>query len=190
MPQQPHTPRTPLAELSPNTRSRVVSARDYGNRFSEIAKREGLNPATCRSIFRNAPKQDSCKSRPRSGRPRIIDPRDGRRLFRAIAINPKITAKQLRVETLPEMSDKTIYRFLKDSGLQKWRCKKRPLLDDNKAATWLRWALLHDNMPPAYWRRLVWSDECSVERGKGGSWNFVYRKRGKDKRGFKAHYYD
>ena len=179
MPPQPKTPRTPLAELSPNTRSRVVSARDHGIRYSAIAEKENLNPSTCRSIFKNASNQASCKTRPRSGRPRTITPRDGRRIFRALTTNPKITASQLRIEVLPKASNKTIYRFLKESGIQKWRCKKRPLLDEEKAAARLQWALTHDNKPPAYWKRWVWSDECSIERGKGGSWDFVYRKRGK-----------
>lgn len=178
MPRQPRTPRTPLCELSPNTRSRVVSARDYGIRYSDISEKENLNPSTCRSVFKNATNQASCKTRPRTGRPQKLTLRDKRCIMRQIAIEPKITAAQLRTGVAPHVSQKTIYRFLKESGIQKWRCKKRPLLDDNKAAARLQWALLHDNKPLSYWRRWVWSDECSIERGKGGSWDFVYRKRG------------
>jgi hypothetical protein len=179
MNQPPRTPRIPLCEVSPNSRSRVVAARDYGARWSEISQKENLPYSTCRSIFKYASHQASCKSKPRNGRPSLITPRDGRALFRAIANNPKITATELRAEVLPTVSADTIYRYLKKSGLQKWRCKKRPLLDNEKAAVRLQWALLHDNQPPAYWKRWVWSDECSIERGKGGKWDFVYRKRGK-----------
>jgi hypothetical protein len=119
MPQLPHTPRVPLAELSPNTRSRVVAARDYGNRFSGIGRKENLNPVTCRSIFKNAPNQASCKTNPCSGRPLKLNPRDHRRIFRVIAQDPKITAAQLHVECNLGISKKTIYRFLKKSGIQK-----------------------------------------------------------------------
>jgi hypothetical protein len=80
---------------------------------------------------------------------------------------------------MPNVSKNTITRYLQKSGIQKWRCRKRPLLNDTKAAARLQWALLHDNKPDTYWRRWVWSDECSIERGKGGAWDFVYRKRGK-----------
>jgi hypothetical protein len=41
-----------------------------------------------------------------------------RQLLRAIAVNPKITVAQLRVEVAPELSMKTIYRYLKKSGIQ------------------------------------------------------------------------
>jgi hypothetical protein len=179
MPQPPHTPRAPFTEVSPNSRSRVVALHDYGMRFADIARGENLQPSTCSRIFQNAQNQDSCKSRPRKGRPQSITPRHGRQIFRAIAVNPKITAAQLRVEVAPQLSKKTIYRFLMKSGIQKWRCKKRPLLDDAKAAVRLHWALSHDNQPLAYWYRWIWTDECSIERGKRGSWDFVYRKRGK-----------
>jgi hypothetical protein len=126
MPQPPHTPRVPLQEVSPNSRSRVVALHDYGMKYCDISRGENLPPSTCRQIFKNAPLQESCKSRPRSGRPQSITPRLGRRIFRAINFNPKITAAQLRAEVAPEYSKKTIYRFLKKSGIQKWRCKKRP----------------------------------------------------------------
>jgi hypothetical protein len=179
MPRPPNTPRLPLCEVSPNSRSRVVAAHDYGTKFADIARGENLTLSTCRQIFQNATIQTSCNSRPRTGRPQLITPRLGRQLFRAIAVNPKITAAQLRVEVAPNLSKKSIYRYLQKSGIQKWRCKKRPLLDDEKAAARLQWALIHDNQPLDYWRRWIWSDECSIERGKGGKWDFVYRKRGK-----------
>lgn len=138
MPRPPNTPRPPLCEVSPNSRSRVVAAREYGIKFTNIARGENLRPGTCRQIVLNASIQTSCISRPRSGRPELITPRLGRQLFRAIAINPKITAAQLRVAIAPEISKITIYRYLKKSGIQKWRCKKRPLLDDEKAAACLQ----------------------------------------------------
>lgn len=183
MARPPATPRPPLCEVSPNTRSRIVSARVHGIDFMTIAEHENLTPSTCRRIRYNASKQTSCISRPRSGRPRVLDARDQRRLFRTIANNPKITTARLRTEVAPQVSAKTIARFLKQSGIQKWRCRKRPLLDDVRAAARLRWALLHDNKPLVYWQRWRWSDECSIERGKGGKWDFVYRKRGKLWRG-------
>jgi hypothetical protein len=45
MPLPPRTPRTPLCELSPDTRSRVVSAHDYGIKICDIARQENLLPS-------------------------------------------------------------------------------------------------------------------------------------------------
>lgn len=50
MPRLPNTPRPPLGEVSPNSRSRVVAARDYGIRYTNIAQGENLLPSTVRQI--------------------------------------------------------------------------------------------------------------------------------------------
>jgi len=48
------TPRQPLREVSPNTRSRVISARDYSIKFKAISRLENLDDSTCRKIYKNA----------------------------------------------------------------------------------------------------------------------------------------
>ena len=40
-------------------------------------------------------------------------------------------------------------------------------------------AMKYGGMPVEFWKRWHWSDECSIERRKGGKWEFVYRRRGK-----------
>lgn len=178
-PRPPGTPRPgPGCEYSPHKRARIVSARESGMKYKDIALREGVKEATCRKIFSRAPKQTSCVTRPRKGRPQLISDRDARRIFRTIFVQPKITAAQLRVSAVPHASKRTIYRFLKKSGIQKWRCKRRPLLTQAIANLRLEWAHTYNNRDDAFWRRVRWSDECSVERGKGGKWAWSYRRRG------------
>jgi hypothetical protein len=82
----------PLGEVSPNTRSRVVSAKDYGSKWKDIAAGEGLGESTCRIIFKNAQHQTSCITPKRLGRPGLLTERDGRVIFRRIFLKPKITA--------------------------------------------------------------------------------------------------
>ena len=52
-------------------------------------------------------------------------------------------------------------------------------MTEERAAARLAWALKYDGLPIEFWKRWRWSDECSIERGKGGKWEFVYRRRGK-----------
>ena len=178
MPRTPGTPRQPLGDLSPGARNRIIGARKYGIPYTWLAVSEKCSPSTARLTVKNALLQPGGLSRPRGRPPSTITERDARAIFRAITRTPKITAVQLRATTVPHVSMKTVYRFLKKSGIQKWRCRKRPVLTDERAAARLQWALLHDNKPLAYWRRWRWSDECSIERGKGGRWEFVYRAKG------------
>jgi hypothetical protein len=175
----PGAPRQPLGEVSPNQRSRVVGARDHGIKYPVIARMENLLDSTCRSIVRNAPHQVSCITPTRSGAPSVLTPGDHRLIRRAIVINPKITAQQLFISCAPHSSKKTIYRYLKKSGIQKWRARQRPFLTAEHALLRMQWATKYDGKPVEFWRRLRWSDECSIERGKGGAIEWVYRQRGK-----------
>jgi hypothetical protein len=150
----PGAPRQPLGEISPNQRSRVVSARDHGISLPVIRRMESLKDSSCRSILRNAPYQVSCITPPRSGRPPLLTAIDHRAIRRAIVINPKITAQQLFVIYTPHTSKKTIYRYLKKSGIQKWRCKVRPFLTEDHARQRRIWAEKYDGKPVMFWKRL------------------------------------
>ena len=147
MPRAPGTPRPPLGEVSPSRRNRIVGARSHRVPYPAIGGKENLNPATCRQIVKNASHQTDCITTPQLSRPSLLSLHDQRYIFRLIAIDPKITTAQLVATAVPYINKKTVYRFLKKSGIQKWRCKKRPLLTEERAAARLAWALKYDGMP-------------------------------------------
>ena len=89
----PGTPRPPLGEVSPNTRSRIVGSRDHGVKFAAIGRMERLSDSTVRTIYKNATHQTSCITPKRYGAPSVLTIRDHRLIRRAIVINPKITAQ-------------------------------------------------------------------------------------------------
>jgi hypothetical protein len=176
---QPRTPRQPLGETSPNTRSRVVSARDHGIKFTAISHMENLLDSTCRGIYKNASHQTSYITPSRPGRPPLLTIGDQRLIRRAIVAKPKITAAQLVANYCPHVKKKTVYQYLKKSGIQKWRCRQRPFLTEEHAAKRLIWAEKYDGKPISFWRKLRWLDECSIKRRKGGAIKWIYRLRGK-----------
>jgi hypothetical protein len=62
---------------------------------------------------------------------------------------------------------------LKSSGIANWRSKKRPVLTASHARRRLQWAQQNRHTD---WSRWLFSDECSVEKGKGKkrAWSFGY----------------
>ena len=64
-------------------------------------------------------------------------------------------------------SKATVYRILKEYGLTNWLAKKRPLLQEEDAAKRLAWAKERKDWPADEWSKVIWTDECSVERGTG-----------------------
>ena len=171
----PGTPRQPLGEVSPNTRSRIVGAREHGIKFGAIGRMENLADSTCRTIFKNASYQTSCFTNKCIGAPLVLTAADHRLIRRTIVLNPKITTQQLFVTCAPHTSKKTIYQYLKKSGIQKWRCKVQPFLTEEHARQHLEWAKKYDGKPIEFWKHLWWSDECSIERGKEGAIEWVYQ---------------
>jgi len=70
--------------------------------------------------------------------------------MRFIGTKPKVTTVDLVAECAPHVLKTTIYWYLKKSGIQKWRCRKRPLLTEERAAARLQWAHLHDGQDLEY----------------------------------------
>ena len=66
------------------------------------------------------------------------------------------------------MSDSYIYNLTIAEGLKYWRAKKRPELTPVVAAERLLWYCCKAYWKIKKWREYIWSDECSVERGKEG----------------------
>jgi len=64
---------------------------------------------------------------------------------------------------------------LKKEGITNWLAKKRPVLTSEIAAKRLQFAKDHEHWGPREWKTFLWSDECSVERGSGKQWQWVFR---------------
>lgn len=68
----------------------------------------------------------------------------------------------------------TIKGILKRYGITNWRCKKRPELIEVYAAKCLAWCIAYKGWTMEEWGMVVWSDECSVERGRGKRQEWVF----------------
>jgi hypothetical protein len=72
------------------------------------------------------------------------------------------------------MSDDYIANLAEHYGLKHLRAKKRPELTDEVAALRLLWCKCRAHWKTKKWREYMWSDECLVERGKGGEVIWVW----------------
>ena len=92
---------------------------------------------------------------------------------------PKLTLLQT-----PEFGDihsRTLDSMLRGKGIRKWIARKRPKLLPRHASARLAWALESQDWTLEKWKQIIWSDECSVQRGKGGGPKWVWRKEGDDR---------
>lgn len=118
-------------------------------------------------IINQASTRPNSEFKPRIGRPPKLSNRDKRHIIRVTRIDPRITYARLKLEFRLDCSTDTIYRVLKEYGLINWLAKKRPLLSPEVATKRLAWCLERRHWRYEDWLKIIWSDECSVERGSG-----------------------
>ena len=78
-----------------------------------------------------------------------------------------------------EVRKQTIHRRLREKGIRKWRAIKRPLLMKQHAKLRLKWAKLHQHWTADDFRRVIWSDECAVEKENNTTITWVFRRQNK-----------
>jgi hypothetical protein len=164
-------------DLTPYQRGRISALYDSGLSPREIELQEKQSRGAVRSTLRLQNINTDGTSQPRSGRPSLYDIRDQRMMLRHMRKYPKSTFKDRRKETGLEMSNSTIKRLARENGLHHWRAKKRPELSDKNAAERLLWCRCRVHWTIEQWGKYMWSDECSVERGRGKLIQWVFGPR-------------
>ena len=66
------------------------------------------------------------------------------------------------------LSNNTIARILEKCGIKHWRAARRSFLTSEVASLRLAWAKEHLEWTQEQWDKVIFSDECSVERGTKG----------------------
>ena len=96
-------------------------------------------------------------------------------MLRIARLVPKIEYdKLIRDAAVTHVSRIIIYRLLKEHGITNWIAKRRPLLTEAHAQARLQFALAHRSWVTE-WEDVIFSDECSFERGSGGNTIWVFR---------------
>jgi transposase len=163
-------------ELTPYQRGLIVGASDWGAKPMQLSHITHIPPSTIkRTINKAAIRDNKGNSLPRSGRPKKIEERDKRRILREVRTHPKQAYKATIQHLSLDITHRTLSRFLDIYNIKKWRAAKRPKLTREYAIQPLQWAIDHVDWTSAEWARMIFSDECSVERGVGKECVWVFR---------------
>ncbi|KAK2944661.1 putative Transposable element Tc1 transposase [Blattamonas nauphoetae] len=127
------------------------------------------------------------KDRPRSGRPRCTTPRQDRFIVRQITNDPNTdtstVASELPTEDGRQISERTIRRRAAEAGLFHRVKRSAPLLTRGHRQNRLRFAEAHADWSVDEWRKVMFSDESSVECGENHGQHWVWRRKGEEWRG-------
>ena len=121
-------------EISQDLRKKIVDHKS-GSTFGAISKRLKVPLSYLQTIVCKNKHHGTTQPSYRSGRRRVLSPRDERTLVRKVQINPRTTAKDL-VKMLEETSTKTSIstekRVLYQHNLKGRSVRKKPLLQKIK----------------------------------------------------------
>jgi hypothetical protein len=162
-------------EISPYMRGKVVGKASEGRNPYQIARDLKLNRETVRYTLQQDGLRNDGHSLPRKPRKKAYTDHEERLLVRHVRLNPKDTYKQVITACNLRCKITTIKKILKQHGICNWRAKKRPELTEAHAAARLAWCLAHRGWTAEEWGLVCWSDECSVERGRGKRTEWVFR---------------
>lgn len=160
--------------MAPRTSRRQLSDYEKGmiNAFfycfgciTAVAKLVGRPWTTVKSCLARATERCSIDNMPRSGRPALLNRQARRRIAKAAKANRTMPRKAFRDRFAPGVSLSTVDRVLREANIKKWLAKDRPKLKPEHVAKRLRWALERKDWTAEDFEGVVWSDECSVERG-------------------------
>lgn len=170
--------RLPNHRLTPYQRGKIDAQREAGLSLGAIAALQKLPRSTIQYSLEKAPLRQNGESLPSSGRPRSYTDRDERSLLRIIRTQPKLTYEEVKRQACIDFSKDTIRRILKEYGIANWRSARRPFLTQVHADARKLWAEQHISWKAEDWAKIIWSDECSVERGTGKARTWCFRTPG------------
>ena len=117
----------------------------------------------------------------RSGRRRVLSPRNERTLVQKVQINPRTTAKDLVKmldETGTKVSISTVKRVLYRLNLKGRSARMKPLLQNRYKKVRLWFATAHGDKDRTFWRNVLWSDETKIELFGNNDHCYVWSKNG------------
>jgi hypothetical protein len=162
-------------EISPYMRGRVMGLASLGLNTYAVARDLNIDRSTVQYTIKQDGLRKEGKSIPRKLRGKSYTDAEERLLLRHVRLNPKDTYEQTITSCGLSCSPRTVYTILKNHGISNWRAKKRPELLEVHAAKRLAWCIAHKGWSVEEWGLVVWSDECSVERGRGKRPEWVFR---------------
>ncbi|CAG8962255.1 hypothetical protein HYFRA_00005309 [Hymenoscyphus fraxineus] len=168
-------PRAHNYELTPYQRGQVVGMTYKGAKSTEIESVLDITRGAVRNTLSLELFRHDGETLPRIGRPKEYSESDVRHVLRHVRKYPKDTYVQVITACQLTFKTTTLKTILKDAGITNWRARRRPTLTEANAAARLAWCLKWRHITEEEWGLICWSDECSVERGRGKRAEWVFR---------------
>lgn len=174
--------RTRAPELTRYQKGQIDVYRSQGASYSQIEHALQIPRSTIYSYVRRSEKLESIENKTRPGRPKKSTERDDRFLVRKALTDTKMPLRELKWTANSDLSISSMKRRLSEDKIKKWRAAERAYLSPAHVEKRFKWAKEHLHWRIEHWRAVIFSDECSVEKGADPRQVWVFRRPGPDER--------
>jgi len=153
----------------------VVALKKAGHKGPEIAVQVGIPVFSVYSILRRYEVAGTVETPKRPGRPPSLTERDIRRVVRTSKQNRRKTLQDITNLACPNVSPDTVRKALVANGINSRVAAKKPYLSAQHRLKRLQFAKRYRYWTNEDWKKVIWTDESSVEIGHNSRQIRVWR---------------
>jgi transposase len=170
MPQNP--------QLSSDIRGQIIGMSRSNKSAREIGRELGISYTTVAYTIRRFKKTGSNANMPKSGRPTLLTERDKNHLARTVKTNRFKPLREIVNHEPINVSVDTARRGLKERGVDHYVAAKKPKITPTNVQKRKDWCQDVAGWTDEEWKKVIWSDESSVELGLSSRKVMVWRSQG------------
>jgi transposase len=165
-------------ELSMELKGQIIGMANSGKSARQIGSELGIADTTISYVLRRFRMTGSNENMSRSGRPSILTERDKNHLERTAKLNRFTSLRQIINQVPINASVDTARKALKERNMNQHPAAKKPFLTPKNIQKRKSWCNDVDNWSDEEWRKVIWTDESSIELGLSSRKIKVWRKEG------------
>jgi transposase len=134
--------------------------------YRTIAERFKCSASGAHNIVHRIENKGTARNQLRTGRKRCTTQRTDRKIKNSVNKNRKLTAKEIKdliSREAPDISVRTIGNRLTEQKFFGGFARKKPMISEKNRKARLEFAKKYVNMPPEFWKKILWSDESKFE---------------------------
>ena len=141
-------------------------------RISEIMRTAKSTVFSVISVHR---KRGTVETKPRSGRPKALSPRDKRAIKHTVMQDRRIHLENIKGTMATKVSSQTLRNALSEMGFSSRIAVKKPFLSSKHMADRLNFARKYSHWSANNWSKVIWTDVSSFELGNNSRQIRVWR---------------
>lgn len=171
-----------IKELPFSEKENIIKLFNENNSLGKIGKLVNRKKSTVQYIINKWKSSGCLDNSSRSGRPKILSPRDERRILKEVSENPFISAQNLAndiaITSGKNVCPETVRKVIRKGGYKGRVARKKPFISEVNRVKRLKFATEYKDKTIDFWKSVIFSDESKFNIFGSDGKKMVWRKKG------------